>query len=322
MNNQIIPEVEFHKHLGLFFTGSLTWAKHIDYIKSKAWQRINILRTLKFKLDRHSLETIYISFIRPLLEYGDIIFDNCSHTEKEELEKINYEAARIVTGATKLVSIEKLFIEVGWEHLSKRRLKHKLITFYKMLHGLAPQYLCDLVPNNVGSTTSYNLRNNDHIQSVHSRTRLYQYSFLPSVVREWNSLPISTRQITSLSLFKHSLYMHTSIPKHFYYGERRLQVFLTRLRTNCSSLNHDLYTKNMSDSPLCDCGLIENAKHYFLECNSFTAIRMHLIQSLNLLSHVSISIILNGDPNLSYKENTEIVDAVHLYIKQSHRFER
>ena len=40
------------------------------------------MRKLKFKLDRKSLETIYLTFIRPLLEYGDVIFDNCTQYEK------------------------------------------------------------------------------------------------------------------------------------------------------------------------------------------------------------------------------------------------
>ncbi|XP_052820157.1 vigilin-like [Mya arenaria] len=39
-----------------------------------------------------------MTFIRPLLEYGDIIFDNCTAGEKQELDKIQHEAARIVTG--------------------------------------------------------------------------------------------------------------------------------------------------------------------------------------------------------------------------------
>ena len=52
------------------------------------------MRKLKFKLDRKSLETTYTAFIRPLFEYGDVIRDNCSQYEKQELEKIQLEAAR------------------------------------------------------------------------------------------------------------------------------------------------------------------------------------------------------------------------------------
>ena len=79
---------------------------HIINIKTKAWFRINIMRRLKFQLDRKSLETIYMSFIRPLLEYASVVWDNCTQYESVELQKIHNEAARIVTRATKLVSLE------------------------------------------------------------------------------------------------------------------------------------------------------------------------------------------------------------------------
>ena len=54
------------------------------------------MRRLKFILDRRSLEIVYTSFIRPLLEYGDTIWDNCTLYEKQELDKIQNEAARPV----------------------------------------------------------------------------------------------------------------------------------------------------------------------------------------------------------------------------------
>ena len=45
------------------------------------------MEKLKLKLDRKPLETIYIAFIRPLIENADFIWDNCSQYEKDELEK-------------------------------------------------------------------------------------------------------------------------------------------------------------------------------------------------------------------------------------------
>ena len=45
------------------------------------------MRKLTFNLDRKSLETIYLTFIRPILEYGDVLWDNCSQYDKNELEK-------------------------------------------------------------------------------------------------------------------------------------------------------------------------------------------------------------------------------------------
>jgi hypothetical protein len=52
-----------------------SWNKHIELVIDKAYSRLNILRMLKFRLDRLSLEKLYLSFIRPLLEYGDVVWD-------------------------------------------------------------------------------------------------------------------------------------------------------------------------------------------------------------------------------------------------------
>lgn len=171
-NQTQIQEVTAHKHLGLVFSNDCTWHEHLDYIKTKAWTRINIMRKLKFKLDRNSLQTIYFSFIRPLLEYSDVVWDNCTLYEVNELEKIQHEAARIVTGATKLVSIDSLNNETGWESLAARRKKHKLQLFYKMQNSLTPDYLSSLVPDTVGNNTAYNLRNAQNLNTIHANSQL------------------------------------------------------------------------------------------------------------------------------------------------------
>ena len=103
MKQQDIITVESHKHLGLTFTNDLSWHEHLNSIKTKAWHGINVMQKLKFQLSRKSLQIIYVSFIRPLLEYADVVWDNCTQYEANELEKIQHEAARIVSGATKLV---------------------------------------------------------------------------------------------------------------------------------------------------------------------------------------------------------------------------
>ena len=87
MNDEPIKEVTSHRHIGIFFSNDGTWHQHIDYITSKAWTRLNIMRKLKFILDRQSLEIIYTSFIRPVLEYADVVWDNCTQYEINALEK-------------------------------------------------------------------------------------------------------------------------------------------------------------------------------------------------------------------------------------------
>ena len=68
MFNTVIPNVRFHKHLGIVLTNDSSWDNHIDQITAKAWKRIHIMRRLKLRLDRQALQIMHFSFIRPILE--------------------------------------------------------------------------------------------------------------------------------------------------------------------------------------------------------------------------------------------------------------
>ena len=99
---------------------------------SKALKGIGIIKKLSKSLPRHSLVTIYKSFVRPHLDYGDIIYDqpnNESFTQK--IERIQYNAALAITGAIKGTSQSKLYSELGFESLKFRRWFRKLCTFLK-----------------------------------------------------------------------------------------------------------------------------------------------------------------------------------------------
>ena len=208
------------------------------------------MRRLKFCLDRRALETIYLSFIRPSLEYADVLWCNAAKADYAKLDKVQNECARIVTGATRLVSLERLKQECKWESLHDRRHKHRITHFYKMYHNLVPDYLSSLVPRQ--QNTRYHLRNENNIPGINSRTTLYFNSFLPTSIREWNALPQETRNIQPLSAFKIHLNRDLSKPPLYYFvGPRRLQLLHTRLRTKCSSLNYHLYLCNISQSALC-----------------------------------------------------------------------
>ena len=321
MQNVQIQEVMSHKHLGIYLSKDCSWHEHIKYIKEKAWLRLNVMRKLKYKLDRKSLETIYIAFIRPLLEYGDSIWDNCTQADKYELDKIQNEAARIATGATNIVSINNLYKEICWESLQKRRNDHKLTLFFKMYNHLAPAYLSSLIPQQVNDISRYNLRNSNNIQTIRAKTNQYNNSFLPSTIRDWNNLPVEAKQANTLSSFKYFLKKEKKqVPKYYYHGNRKSQILHTRLRTGCSSLNLDLFLKNITDTPLCNCGSIENAQHYFFHCRFFQQQRTLLLNEIRIYGTPTLDILLYGDPSLSHEINQTIFHHVHRYILTTQRF--
>ena len=127
-------KITHHKDLAVYLSNDCTWHHHINYIKETASFRINIVRRFKFQVDRKSLRVIYTEFIRPILEYSDVIWDNY-RVRKNDLDKLQNEAARIATGAIKLVSLNALSKEICWMSFKQRRKNHyiTLITlFYKM----------------------------------------------------------------------------------------------------------------------------------------------------------------------------------------------
>ena len=205
MNNTVLSEATCHKHLVLTFSNTCGWTEHINRICETAWARINLLRALKFRIHRNALERMYFAFIRPLLEYSDAVWDNCTNECKTQLESIHNEVARIVSGATKLCSIQKLLEELGWETLQERRTKHKPVIFYKILNGLTPDYLSDLLLPLVRETNPYNLRNANNIQSLCTRTNLFVNSFLPCTIRAWNDLSEDVKAADSVAAFKYRL---------------------------------------------------------------------------------------------------------------------
>ena len=113
--------VENRKYLGLTLSSDCKWHVHIENILSSASKMLDVRRNLKYKVGRKAMNQIYVSFLRPLLEYAAIVCDGYTQYEKKQLERIQYEAARLVTGLTISVSTEKLVKEIGWLSLSDSR---------------------------------------------------------------------------------------------------------------------------------------------------------------------------------------------------------
>ena len=79
---------------------------------------IRLLRKLSNLLPRQALVTIYNAFVRPHLDYGDVLYDqafnNSFHTK---MESIQYSACLAITEAIRGTLREKIYQELGLESL-------------------------------------------------------------------------------------------------------------------------------------------------------------------------------------------------------------
>ena len=100
------------------------------------------MKKLSLTLSRNSLLTIYKTFVRPILDYADIIYDKpLTESFKDKLEMVQYNAALVITGAIKVTLRDHIYRELGLESLAEWRWSRKIFFFHKMINGLLPVYL-------------------------------------------------------------------------------------------------------------------------------------------------------------------------------------
>ena len=314
-NDVNLDDVTDHKHLGITLSSNLNWSLHIKTILSGVSAMADVLKRLKYQVDRKTLETIYFSYIRPKLEYGCHIWANCSDRDALLLEKFQLDIARTVSGARIGTSTAAIYDELGWQTLKSRRESLKLKSLSKIVTNTAPPYLCELLPRTVGHRRT--LRNSNNLIKFKCRTETFRSSFVPSAVTLWNNLDVVNRTSSYIqTLFKTNAY------KLFYWGKRETSVKHAQLRMRCSKLNAHLFNLHVVDSSSCNCGhLVEDTNHYLLHCPLYTLERNILFNNLNLLGCdiITSKTMLNGLSSFNYDNNVKIFEFVFIFIEKSNR---
>ena len=213
--------VEETKHLGLILDNKLSFFSHINNKLSKAKQGLGIMKQLKKWVSYSVLENIYKLYIRPHLDYGDVVYHttdiNIDRTSPftfetnsligSKIESIQYTAARIITGAWKGTSRKKLYDNIGWESLHDRRTARRLHIFYETFNSKFPNYLFDIVKSQLFSENSRNF-NKKILINIPCKKNIFKKSFYPATILDWNmldSLDRSIKESRSKSIFKNKI---------------------------------------------------------------------------------------------------------------------
>ena len=121
-NSLVVKNVKTKKHLGLKLDEKLNFKEHLEDKFVIVKKGIGMLKKLCNYLPRHSLVTLYKAFIRPRLDYADIIYDESNNINIfNKIESLQYNTVLAITGAIIGSSKEKLFQELCFEYLSSRR---------------------------------------------------------------------------------------------------------------------------------------------------------------------------------------------------------
>ena len=331
-NESKVKRVSAQKHLGLVLDEKLNFNLHLKTVTDKIIKSIGVLRKLRFYVPRHSLITIYKSFIRSQLEYADVIYDQPSYDSfSDRLESIQYNSALAITGAVRGTSKEKIYNELGLEYLSSRRWFKRLCLFYKIVHNKTPAYLRDIIPK---QRHFRNTRNQYMIPQFFCRTVCFSNSFFPYSIREWNKLDRHITQIDSFQTFRNTLLKSIRpVPNSIFDACDPLGIqLLTRLRLGLSHLQDHKFKHGFNDviNPFCQCNMeIESVSHFYLRCPNFSTQRNDLMNELHNVNssitdmdHSSLTdLLLFGNKSFTKEVNSKILEISIKFIKETERFD-
>ena len=100
-------------------------------------ERIGILGRTRRNISMHTAGIIYRSFIFPVLDYCDIVWNCCRRTNADNIEKLQRHAARIIIQTN---SSDEALAHLKYDTLGLRREIHALNLVKKCLKSAARNF--------------------------------------------------------------------------------------------------------------------------------------------------------------------------------------
>lgn len=295
---QPVRETSEHKHLGLTFSTDLKFHSHVKDTIQKVNRALSPLYSVARFLPRDVLVQIYTTYIQPLFDYCDVIYDKqLTLYDSQRLQTLQNRAARLTTGLPFRTPTNKLLRELGWDSLTIRRDIHRLCMYFKLINNntTLPDYITEILPHTRQHDTNRALRHSSTRSLPPNNTSLFQRSFVPATTRDWNKLPESLRTILSFKSFKRDVlrqYGSPTPPTYYTIGTKTGNTLHARLRAGMTNLNAHRYSIGRAPTPLCNCSDVpETTTHFIIHCQSFTHCRTTLIRSISNILNIDFSLL-------------------------------
>ena len=205
----------FVRNLGVTIDCHLTMQQQINTTcRNSFYQLRRIVKIRKF-LSRSAC-TLVFAFVLSQIDYGNSLLAGLKANRLEPLRKVQYAAARVITGARRRDPMTNHLRDLHWLPIPYRiDFKIAVLTF-RCLNGCAPSYLSSLISlrsansqstrtlrSSVVPSTLYDLVPPSARVETHGRRAFTNYAPLL-----WNKLPVSVRSCSSLSSFRTALKTH------------------------------------------------------------------------------------------------------------------
>lgn len=122
---------------------NLSWKPHILNLRRKCLAGLAFLCRQGTHVPVHSRKLLYQSLVVSQLDYCSVLYNACSKTLSDQIERIQNYAMRIILKKPPRTSSEPLRQELGLTSLKIRRQNATLLLVQRCLHKCAPPYLAN-----------------------------------------------------------------------------------------------------------------------------------------------------------------------------------
>ena len=203
--NTSIDNPESEKDLGIFFENEYSFQMHVNKTANRANVLVGLIRRSFNYMDSEMFLTLYCTLVRPILEYGVVIWYPILRRNINKIEAVQRRATKLVHTIRHMTYRERL-IALNLYSLTYRRRRGDLIQVYRIVHSHDNLKVTDFF-NYIGVT-----RTRGHclrfikVRCTNSTRRNY---FTQRIINDWNGLPTSAILATSINIFK------KEVDKHF-----------------------------------------------------------------------------------------------------------
>jgi ribonuclease P/MRP protein subunit RPP40 len=204
INNKNLKEVESHNDLGVIVNQNLSWSDHICFITKRANRSSCVMFKVFRRLDFETFKKLYKVYIRPLLEYANVIWSPHLQRDIDTLERIQRRATKRVAGLRSIPYATRLQM-LDLPTLQHRRRRGDLIWTYKILTNNESDELLNLFEFN----TNIHLRGHRFKLKIQNFKTSVRSHFLPNrVFSDWNALSDEIVNASNPNIFKNKLDAH------------------------------------------------------------------------------------------------------------------
>ena len=197
LGSDCITSSTVEKDLGILVDNKLKFHEQCSAVVAKANRLLGVIRWSFDCTNAEMILRLYKSLIRPVIEYGNIIWGPFYAMDQQAIEEVQHRATKIIP-ELRHYSYQERLQRLSLPSLVHRWLRGEMIFLYQQTH----QYFNIDINSLLHYQSSITRGHCYQIYKPHSQTFCRANFFTVRTINDWNNLPVNAVECSSINLFK------------------------------------------------------------------------------------------------------------------------